>query len=203
MQSAFAQRLALSKYSLRSVIVNTDEEITFGRQMTCCRPHNQEAPVPGIELGSRGTKVQACPAIWIVMFRAYVLTALRVSTPGSFHFRMVPGSFLPSSFQTTTPNYWDWVYATDPKTVISCFQWFRNNGDPVCAGVGLRIWLLQRPHQVGWWSIWSATPGVLDIMRTVNEINLSLQSSYWNSISYRTTRSLAGKGWTESTALGM
>lgn len=88
MQSAFAQRLALSKYSLRSVIVNTDEEITFGRQMTRCRPHNQDALVPGIESGSLGTKVQACPAIQIVVFQAYVLMALRVSTPGSFHFRM-------------------------------------------------------------------------------------------------------------------
>lgn len=61
--------------------------------------------------------------------------------------------------------------------------------------VGLRIWLIQRSHQSGWQSIWSATPGFLDIMRTVNEI--SLKATHGNPTSYRTRRSLGGQVPTE------
>lgn len=84
------------------------------------------------------------------------------------------GKCIATSLRISTLNCWNWIYAMDPKTAISYLRWFRNNNPAY-----VRIWFAKRSHQIGWQSIWSAAPAVLDNMGIVGEINPSLQSYSW------------------------
>lgn len=122
--------------------------------MTGWRLTNQEVAVAEFHLGLSGTKAQACIALWIMVCWVYVLVALRIDTPWLFQFRMLLDSLLQRLYSCLPADhrslYWDWVYAKDPQTAISRFQWLRNNGDPAYAGVGLRIWLAQHWLAIHW-----------------------------------------------------
>lgn len=142
------QWLALSKYSRRSIIVNTDEEITCRRQRTCWRPHVQEVPLPGNECGSLYTKAKPVLLSGLWCFGLRYSQPSRVSTPRLFHFQMLLGPLFLHPFRSPLLMT-ETELRNGPRTTISCFQWFRNNGDPVCAGVGLRIGLIQRSHEIG------------------------------------------------------
>lgn len=112
---------------------------------------------------------------------------------GYFNSRCSPilssGNCIATSLQISSPNYWNWIYATDPKKAVSSLQSFRNNKDAAY----VRIWLAKRSHQIGWRSIRSATLGVLGNVGIVDEIHLRLQSYNWKLHLQQDHRCLWGK----------
>lgn len=153
----------------------------FRRQVTCQRSPNWEVSVLGVESGSlwhQNLSLFYSMDYYVLGLWAHSQPS-ESTLPGYFNSRyslmLSSGNCIVTSLQISTPNYWNWIYAMDPKKAVSCLQWLRNNTDPANA----RIWLAKRSHQIGRRSIRSATPGLLENMGIGGEIHLSPQSYNW------------------------